>query len=71
MLLCYNLIKNYKGCVILLSISEREFFIEWIALMESYSFEERTFLTGLSDIDLEKKYKLALIKVADEIYQSN
>jgi hypothetical protein len=24
-LLCYNLIKNYKGCVILLSISEREF----------------------------------------------
>jgi hypothetical protein len=39
--------------------------------MESYSFEERTFLTGLSDIDLEKKYKLALIKVADEIYQSN
>jgi hypothetical protein len=39
--------------------------------MENYSIEEKTFLTKLPDFDIEKKYKLALIKVTDEIHHSN
>lgn len=46
--------------------SEREFFIEWISLIENYSIDE---LKGFTDEILENKYKLALLKSEDEQFQ--
>lgn len=47
-------------------ISDREFFIEWISLIENYSTDE---LKGFTDSILENKYKLALLKSEDEQIQ--
>ncbi|MGM0924665.1 MAG: hypothetical protein ACQEWW_26355 [Bacillota bacterium] len=54
-----------------MSVSEREFYIEWISIVENYSIEEKIYLTGLADCDIEKKYLLALIKVTDEVHHSH
>lgn len=53
----------------MLTIFEREFYIEWISLIENHSIEERKILKGFTDSVLENKYKLALLKSEDELLQ--
>ncbi|MEH7000866.1 hypothetical protein C1N83_28170 (plasmid) [Priestia aryabhattai] len=43
---------------------ERSELIEWIVLIEQLSYNE---LKNLSDEEIQKKYSLALLSVADEI----
>jgi len=59
--------KSYKHCYMEVSVMtnrERSELIEWIVLIEQLSYNE---LKNLSDEEIQKKYSLALLSVADEI----